>query len=308
MERSSFRLTVTTGTFTLPVMAVLTFIIWMVPAPSDWRLWAGLAMAGATAAVVMELNNRFTLLRVRSRMISCTYLLLLLLCPQLHPWIPASVLSLCTALSYAALFPSYQDSRAVGHVYHAFLFAGIASLFFPYALILALLLYVSMLVQLRNLTWRTFTAGLLGLLTPYWIYAVWALLQGRIVEVALEWWANATPRIPDYSGIAQAQWLTLGTIGFFALLAMAHLFRTAYNDKIRTRMLYYLIAMQEAAVAAGFLALPDRFDELLRLFVLNSAFLIAHYYTIGKGRFFHIWFNVSLLALMALGVYNGFFA
>lgn len=198
--------------------------------------------------------------------------------------------------------------RAEGYVYHAFLFAGIASLFFPYVLVLVLLFYVNMLVQLRNLTWRTFMAGLLGLLTPYWIYAVWALWQNCIEEVAMEWWTSAIPNIPDYSSITLAQWVTLGTLGFFTMLALVHLFRTAYNDKIRTRMLFYVIAIHEIAIAAGFFLLPDKFEEMLRLFILNSAFLIAHYYTLSKGRFFHIWFDISLLALLALGGYNNFFA
>ena len=38
--------------------------------------------------------------------------------------------------------------------------------------------------------------------------------------------------------------------------------------------------------------------------VFNASLLLAHYYALAKGRFFDSWFNLSLAAWIALGLYN----
>lgn len=175
MHSHSLRDTVVQGTLTLPVAALATLALWMLPDATDARLWGGLAATGLTTYVIMELNTRHALLRIRSRMMSTTYLALMLACPFLHEWSAGAGVAACFALSYAALFASYQQARAEGYVFHAFLFAGLGSLAFPPLLAVAAGYYFSMLFQLRNLTGRTFLAGLLGLALPYWLYAAYAI-------------------------------------------------------------------------------------------------------------------------------------
>ena len=43
---------------------------------------------------------------------------------------------------------------------------------------------------------------------------------------------------------------------------------------------------------------------MLSLFVFNASLLLAHYYALAKGRFFDSWFNLSLAAWIALGLYS----
>ena len=47
---------------------------------------------------------------------------------------------------------------------------------------------------------------------------------------------------------------------------------------------------------------PQHFETMLRLLIVNSSPLIAHYLTLAKGRFFHIWFIFCLLLYAAFAV------
>lgn len=305
MYSHSFRSKVVSGTFTLPVMAIMAAVCWMLPDLSSWPLWAGLCIAGLTTYVAMELNNRFALLRIRSRMVSSTYLLLLTACPTLHSSVLTALpVALCLALSYAMLFASYQQMKAQGYVFHAFLCIGMGSLLFPPMLGLALTFYLNMIVQLRNFTWRSFTAGLLGLALPYWIYAVWAIWNNRLDTAFVYLTAWFAPHVPDFSTFGPHEWVTVGMLCFFTLLALVHFFHTAYNDKIRTRMLFYVVVTQQLAITAGLFLLPEHLDCMLSLFVFNASLLLAHYYALAKGRFFDSWFNLSLAAWVVLALYN----
>ena len=86
MEEHTWRKKIVTGSFTLPVMALLTLAVWPLHDVADRMQWAGLVMTGLTAYLIMEMNTRNALLRIRSRMMSVTYLLLMSVCPMLHAW------------------------------------------------------------------------------------------------------------------------------------------------------------------------------------------------------------------------------
>ena len=304
MFRHNFRHQVVTGTFSFPLMALITGIFWIIPGLGDSNLWLGLLCCAVTTFLLTELSNRHSLLRIRSRMVSITYLMLMLICPVLHSGAAHLVPALCLVLCYFMLYSSYQQLRPAGHIYHAFLFAGIGSLFYAPMLLLAIGFYVSILFQLRNMSWSSLAAGLLGFITPYWIlaaYAIWHDKPGVFVADVIDWF-----RLPigDFTQMSQPQYLSTGVLIFLALLAFIHYFRTAYNDKIRTRMHYYIVATQELIIWASFILFPVYYEEQLTLLILNSSLLLAHYYALAKGRFFHYWFNFNVALLAALGIYN----
>lgn len=285
-------------------MAVVSVLVWMLPGVASAELWLGLALTGVNAYLIMELNNRNALLRIRSRMMSVTYLALMLACPALHTGSLDALPACCLTLAYFMLFASYQEPRAAGYVFHAFLCLGIGSLVFPPLLVLALAYWLCMLFQLRVLGGRTFVASILGVAVPYWLKAAYGVWQNSLdTEFAyLAPWFRV--QLPDFSQLTINQWVTLSFIFALSLLAFIHFIHTAYNDKIRTRMLLYAVAVVEVFLTVGIVMLPQHFDVQLRLFLTNSSLLIAHYYTLGKGRFFDAWFYLSVVLLLALGVFN----
>lgn len=300
----TFRNTIVTGSFTLPVMMLLTLVCWLLPDVSDWTLWLGLAINLLAAYLIMELNNRHTLLRVRSRLISTTFLTLMVACPALHAWHVNMLPVICYVASHFLLFASYQLPRPEGHIFHAFLFAGVASLIFPPMLVLVVGYWASMLFQLRNFTWHTFMASLFGLAVSYWFMAAYAIWQNHLDTAFLyliDWF---TPQLPDYSLLTLPQLITGGFLIFLATTALVHFFHTAYNDKIRTRMLYYVLATQEIILLCGMVLLPTHIDEQLLLFIVNSSAFIAHYYALARGRFFNLWFYFTILLIIAMAIFN----
>lgn len=285
---------------------MVTLVLWLLPGVTDVGLWGGLAVTMLTAYLIMELNNRNALLRIRSRMMSVTFLALMLVCPALHTWSIESVPTLCLMLAYFMLFSSYQQVRPEGYIFHAFLFISVGSMIFPPLLVMCVGYYVSMLFQLRNFTWRSFLAGLLGAAVPYWVYAAFAIWNNRLDTAFLYLLDWLEPSLPNYMKLTVNQWVTLGVLFAMALFAFIHFMHTAYNDKIRTRMLLYVVITCQVLITVGVVMLPGKFDEQMRLFIANSSFIIAHYYALGKGRFFNLWFYLSILCLVLLGVYNYF--
>lgn len=304
MRENHRRARIVTGTFTLPVVAALTAILWVLPDAGNVALWAGLAVTAVTTYLLMECSNRNALLRVRSRMISVTYLMLMMTCPFLHQWDWDMLPMFCWLASYAAFFKSYQNMRPEGCTFYGFLFVGLASMVWMPLLLAAPLFYASLLLHMRSLTWKSLCSGILGLLLPYWFVTGYAVWTGSIQEVSAMWQAQFAFLPADYSQLTGQQVSAFVVLAVLGLPATIHYLRTAYNDKIRTRMFFYMIIMQELAMVLACALQPQHAGVLLPLLIVNSAPLIAHHLSLSRGRWANTWFFFSLMLVVCLLVFN----
>lgn len=301
----SFRNKVVTSPLSLPIMVVITGILWFVAAPIDILTCGGLATALLMGYLLMELNNRNQLLRIRSRMVSCTFLVLTTTCTFTHTLNWQLLPAYCLVISYFLLFSSYQKQRPEGVIFHAFIFLAIGSLEFPPMLLLALLFYLEMIIQLRSLTWRTFMAGLFGLIIPYWFFAGWAVWKNQLDSAFLYFLPFFEYQIPDYKSIPLWQYVNFGFILILALLGLLHYYRTNFNDKIRVRMCFYIFIIQELVILGAMIAYPCHFSYFFPILIVNSSPLIAHYFALAKGRILmNIWFIFWVLMTIVLYLYN----
>lgn len=321
MHNHSLRNRIAASTLTLPVTSLITVATWLLPflneadAGQGNSLWAGLAFAAIITYLLAEWNNRNALLRVRSRMVSSTYLMLLAVCPVLHPLSYSMLPELCLILSYFALFTTYGNPHARGGTFHAFFFISLGSLCYAPLLLLAPAFLLAMAIQLRSLTGRTFGTAVLGLILPYWLmtgYALWDAQPESLGNRLAKLWSWQDPAW-DFIQTGDASvfqalpfWFigTSGTVAFLSIIAIVHYLRTAYNDKIRTRMLFYILITNEVLILAACCLLPTHHQTLLRLLLLNSSPIIAHHLTLSRGRSAEIWFWLCLTLLMVLAITN----
>lgn len=267
-------------------------------------LYLGAGVTVLATYLLGELNNLYSLLRVRSRLVSALYLLLMLSCPELHVWRPELLTGLCLLAAFFLLFASYQRPRPQGVIFYAFFFATLGGMCFPPALVFPLVCYFCMLFQLRSFTLSSFAAGLLGVATPFFLYASYAIFTHKAdsaFDFLLRWLHFERPLLSVLSLPAR---VSLVVVIFLVFLSLIHYFRERYNDKIRTRMFFYVLISHCVVILCGLLCLPLAFYGLFPLFLLTASPLIAHYYALSRGRFFHLWFNLSFLLLLALVVFN----
>ena len=236
------------------------------------------------------------------RLLDLSVFAVLAACPLLQTWTTQMLVPLSLLLCYFCLFRSYQKVRAEADFFHAFSFLGLGCLFFPQLLYFVPLLLVSCLVQLRSLSLRSFMACLLGLSLPYWCYAGYSIWHNQLDLTVLHFEQLLTLQMPDYHALTVSQVLSGGFVMAATMLATFHYQRTAYHDKIRTRMFLNLLVTQEYLIILLMVGQPQHFETMLRLLIVNSSPLIAHYLTLAKGRFFHFWFIFCLLLYAAFAV------
>jgi len=306
MARNNLRSRIVTGMMILPAVATFVVLLWSVHGVFDMHSWAGLLATGVMTYFLVELNNRNALLRIRSRMIGVTFLCVISALPFLHEWDVSYVPALCLILSFFCLFSSYGERDAGGQVCYAFALVGLGSLFCPQFILIALAFWISMLWQLRTMSLRHFWASLLGLCLPYWIYGAWHVWHSTLMEWLDTLVAQWQFEMPCYQGLPLSVVASFALLAGLTLIALIHYLRTAYNDKIRVRMLYYTIITVLMVVLLALVFHPSDYQVWLRAFVVCCAPLIGHHLSLSRGRGADVWFYVSVLLVVVLGVFNFF--
>src|SRR5574344_376674 len=289
----------------LPVISVYSILLWVLGGMFNEGLWANITCFVVSTYLMVELNNANSLIRIYSRMVSCSYLVILSASCFLFQSMQGAIVQLCAVAFYISLFHSYQDKYASNWVFYAFLCFGLASLAFVQVLFLTPVLWIVMIFNLRSMSMRTFCASLLGIMTPYWLIGAYCIYD-RQMELFIKHFVSIADFQPlgNYSSITEHQWVTLVIILILALTGIVHYLRTSYNDKIRVRMLFQTFIILDIFSVIFLFLQPQHYDVLLRLIIINTSPLLAHYVVLTKTWITNVSFVLITIALLLLTVYN----
>jgi len=305
MYRITLRTLIAFGTWTLPVVAVIALLVWTGGERGDVRLWVGAACAAVIACGWWGTNAQHELLRVRSQAVSSTFVALAAAMPFVHAFTPAYLAAMGLVAFYFFLCASYDAERPEGCVFQAFALLCVGAYFFPPLFDLVPVMWLAMLLFLRNLTWRCWLASVFGLAVPalfYWAWLFWHDAGLTALDFVKPYWHF---EVPDWRAVPMWKRVNAGFLAFQVLLAFLHYYRGNYRDKIKVRMLFYTFIMAEVFVLAGLAWYPDDFEAWMLLACVNSAPLIAHYWALARGGWpMTLWFLLNVGALVALGLYN----
>ena len=301
--RDRFQYDVATGRWTLPVASLVALAAWTLMSGSLQADWGALLCAAAMSYLLVELNTQFMLIRTRTVLPSCMYLCLFASIPFLHQWSVACLLPVFFVCMLFAFFRSYESYHASVTIFHAFFFLGLCSLVYPPVSWLFPLLFLHM-VFLRSFNAKTFFAGFIGMLVPYWLILGYGLFVGnfdvfeRAVLAPFGWEA------PRYADISLQQGVAYGTALLLFVAYVAFYSLSAYRDKVQTRILLKTMIWM-GAWGWGLLALrPQDGQQLLPVIFVPIAFLVGRLYALSFGLYVRISFYVTLALVFSLFLFG----
>lgn len=289
----------------LPLTVAYGVIVWLASGLIGGQWWIQFACFFLAAFLMMELNTIHALIRIYSRMVSCVFIIFLCMICFLFSSIPGAITQVCIIAAMTLLFNSYQDKTATGWTYYSFLMLGIASLAFVHILFFLPILWLVTLFQLQSLSWRTWTASLFGIVTPYWFWCCW-----------LGWNEDFTPLIDHFvllsefstpfglSSLSEHHFVTLIFVVLMAFTGTIHYIRKHHDDKIRIRLLYGGFMWMCLITTAFILLQPQHYDVLIRILIINTAPLVGHFLALTHTRQTNIAFFVIVAATLIVTGYN----
>lgn len=252
------------------------------------------------------LNNFNALIRVYSRAITSAFIILSSVACFLFPSLEGGIVSVGIIASLLTLFATYQDHEATGWVYYTFLILGVASLAKVHLLVF-IPIYWIMMIFLSSHSLRTFIASLFGLLTPYWFWiaAVIFIYKGDFIPITNHFSPlMEVDFLNTYSNIPLSHYLTYAFLVILTITGIVHFVRTSYNDKIRTRQLYYCIMFFNIVTLVLLPLFPQHYDLLFRLAIILTSPLIGHFIALTNTKVTNIAFYLILITALLLTGFN----
>ena len=292
--------------YALPFMLMFATLVWVAGGLTyDQQLWAPYACTLVAAYLMVELNNINALLRIYSRMVSCSFLALTSLAAFQFSSLQGSIAQLCFVVFYICLFHAYQEKRGAGWVFYAFFCLGMASTVFVQIVFLVPFLWLILGRYLMALSARTFWASILGIIAPYWFVVVYYLGTNRMDDFVAHFveLGHFSPLF-DYSSVSEHQIITFLFVALLSLIGTIHFLRRSFLDKIRTRMLFHIFIHVNVLIVVFIILQPQHFDVLLKLMMVNTSILIAHYIALTRTRTTNISFYFMIAAALFLTIYN----
>lgn len=306
--RPSITNRVANSTITLPGAFVLGAALWT----TVWRqelLWVTLATA-FTAYVLMEMNNRNALIRVRTRSMASLFWLgapLIYIATATHggeaPAGDGAELSLTAygatpALLAAAtfeLFTTYGKVEPVTSVFHCFVALGAAVCFCPPLVVCVPAFLIYLIIYMNVWSARVFSAALLGLMLVATCAALLAATGAVRMETLLPTWQQ--PSLTTLT--AYPAWIVPLAAG---LAGMGYFLSHNYDDKIQVRMMNYVIVCQWALTQLLVVLMPSWMRLLAPVSWLFTAPLVAYQLSLSDSRWTTSWALMLVSATVALMV------
>ncbi|MCF0198668.1 MAG: hypothetical protein HUK02_05000 [Bacteroidaceae bacterium] len=306
MRRAKLQNHISTSRLTLPLVVLTTLALWWWP--TGYYTQEGLVallLCACTTYVILETNNSNLLIRVRSRAVSSVWLVTIGAIGWLHVFSPSLVATLCVAMSFYVFFPAYQHPQPVVEVFHTFLLLAVACLCLPQTLFVVPFYYWHLAVFLRAFTFRSFLAGLMGFLLPALFVGCYCLLR-EDPTFLLAWWDQWNTLVPiapqNYQQWALPELLTLCFCAVVVVWCLLMYFTHRYDDKIRTRMLYYIYIFQTVVLLAVMVLQPQYALELLPMMLVCATPVVAHYFTLTTTWVCTVIFLLAFLGLLVVAL------
>lgn len=271
------------------------------------NLWGQFACFVVSTYLMVELNNSNALIRIYSRMMSCSYILLVCMSPFLFHSTSTMLLSICTIATFIALFITYQDKQSMGWTFYGFTSLGIASVIDVRMLYFAPVLWVAMVFYLRSMTLRTFLTSIFGLLCPYWFLSLYLIYTDDFTP-AIEHFSQLARfgRVADITGLPLNMLLSTGLTFILGVTGIVHYVRNRINDKTRTRMLFNTFILVDIASMVFIILQPQLYMPLLTMMLITTSPLIAHFIALTDTRITNWSFMAIVLAVLSLTLINIF--
>jgi hypothetical protein len=166
-------------------------------------------------------------------------------------------------------------------------------------------LWLLMAFNLLSLSWRTWIASLLGLMLPYWFLCPYCIYTESFTLQANHFAAlTDVELLTGYEQLTVSQVLVYVLIVVLSTIGSLHFWRYSYEDKIRIRQLYsYFMTLNTLSLTMLALS-PQHYDILIRIAIVNTSPIIAHFLTITHSRITNIAFFVITGIVVLITAFN----
>lgn len=296
---------IATSRWSLPVAVAYGLLVSLAAGLVTEVSWLNFALLFVSVMMMVELNNSNALIRIYSRMVSCSFLVMTTMSLFLYQTTDVATVQITFIAFLLFLLRSYQNPNATGLTFYAFSALGIASVVFPQILLFMPALWIVMATYMQSFSPRTFLSSIIGVIAPYWFVTAWLLYTGKFAWLGTHFISILQFGTPFYlANVKIHEWVTFSFIFFCAFIGAVHFFAYSYQDRIRIRLIYEMFIVLDGLTMFFALIQPQHFDCLLGMAIVLTAPIIGHWLALTSSRLSNIVSMLLAAASLTLTIYN----
>ena len=298
-----FQNRVAESSLSLPVSAIISILIWFAAGLVSRKLWIPLLLTGFSTYLIAEMNTRNTLLRIRSRMMSCVFLWLATMQATIAVRWQTTIIQTLTGLCIYLLLFCYKDKKEVPSIFCIALIISIGSIIWtPFLYFLPIVIFL-LCVPLYAISFKAVSAIVMGIILPYWTLIPYFVYKENTDWIKL----HIAPLhdasvLFDYSSVKVGHLVCYAILIILMLIGWIHFVRTAYKDKIKTRNLYDVIITLSIFFALIIPIAPAYADYTLTMLAVVVSPLAAHYFSLTNTKLTNIVFIITLIIIAMVSI------
>jgi len=263
---------------------------------------ASLVILLALALMVLQINNRYSFIRVRTMLPAPLFIIMISGLVDLHTLHPVYFAAFFVLVAIHRFFAAFDQVKPFSAVLDAGLFLGVAALFYFNIVVLFPAFIIGIPILARETRWREFVILITGFLLPLLFAVSYAFVTDQLLETLKIFEINTLTPNNHFKGNFTLQ-IYLGFLIILTLLGSIKIIQQYDTKKVSTRKFFTVFFLLFVTSLASFTFVPATSQEMLVITLIPVTFLVSNFFVFLKSRFWgELLFSLLLVIVITLQV------
>lgn len=266
------------------------------------QLMLMLILLTGMALLLIQMNNRFNIVRIRTMLPAPLYILLVSGFIDMHVMHPVYFAAFFVLLAVYRLFSAFDQVKTYSPAFDSGFLLGVASLFYLNSAVLFPAFLIGVGILSRETKWREFMVCLIGFLLPFIFAFSYVFIIGGIPEFLKTLQLNAFTQVEKMKS-------NLPVLGYLVFLLILILFGSAKilhqydTKKVSTRKFFIVLFLLFLFAVLDFILVPATSLEIFVIAAIPVTFLLSNFFVFLKRRFWgEFWFALLIVAVILMEI------
>ena len=249
------------------------------------------------ATIMQFINDRFSFIRVRTKLPATLFIIIVSGFTQLHTLHPVFPAAIFLLFAIYNLFNTFEKTKPYSSIFNVGFLIGTGTLFYFNLIVLFPAFFIGITILTRENSWRGFVILLIGFLVPFIFTFTYAIFTDQTLEILKTFEENILTPVNHFrTNIPLHVLLT-----FLVLLTITgsiKILQQYDSKKVSTRKYFTIFSILFLFSMLSFLFIPVTSQEMLVITAIPVTYLISNLFVFMKSRFWSEFLFILLLAIV----------
>jgi len=259
------------------------------------------------AFIIQILNDKHTLIRVRTKLPGPLFVIIVAGFAQLHTFHPVYPAALFLLFAIYNLFETLEKSKPYSNIFNAGFFLGVGTLFYLNLAIFLPAFLIGTIILSNERNWRGWIIMLIGFVVPLLFAYSYTILTEQTAEMLAIIQKNVYTPVNHFR-INIPQYVLLLILVLLTIAGSIKIIQQYDTKKVSTRKYFTVFSLLFISSIISFAFIPVTSQEMLVLMAIPITYLISNFFVFMKSKFWSEFLFSLLLAIVILMQFSEKFA